>query len=244
MDPELTVTEIFLSIQGEGTHAGLPCIFIRLTGCPLRCSYCDTAYAFNEGTGKAISDILAEVDRLADGFPMRAHLHAKWPLVEVTGGEPLAQTNTPILLSKLCDLGYTVLLETSGALSLRKVDRRVIKIMDIKCPSSGEADRFDPDNLGFLIPGQDEIKFVIQTREDYRWAKAYLLEKQLYERFVVLFSPASAPTHAIEKLKPAPLPEERISPQWLADQILLDKLPVRLQLQLHKILWPAEMRGR
>ena len=180
MSDTLVVNEIYLSLQGESTFAGLPCVFIRLTACDLRCSYCDTAYAFTEGKKKTLAEILAEVKRLASPFSnsQLSTLNSQLPLVELTGGEPLLQKNSLPLMKSLCDDGFTVLLETSGALDLAPVDARVRRIMDLKCPSSGESARNRWENLAHLT-ATDEIKFVIGTVEDYEWAKRQIAEHKL-----------------------------------------------------------------
>ena len=171
MSGTLVVNEIYLSLQGESTYAGLPCIFIRLTGCDLRCSFCDTAYAFTEGKKQTLDEILTAVKKLSSPYP-------KLPLVELTGGEPLLQPNTLPLMARLCDAGFTVLLETSGALDIARVDPRVRRIMDLKCPSSGEVERNRWENLAHL-KATDEIKFVIGTVEDYEWAKQQIASHRL-----------------------------------------------------------------
>jgi 7-carboxy-7-deazaguanine synthase len=169
MSDTLVINEIYLSLQGESTFAGLPCVFVRLTACDLRCSYCDTAYAFREGTKRRLAEIIMEIRNLARPFAS-IEAHCRLPLVELTGGEPLLQKNALVLMSSLCEEGFTVLLETSGAHDISLVDRRVHRIMDLKCPSSGEVDQNRWENLAFLGP-LDEIKFVIGTAEDYEWAK-------------------------------------------------------------------------
>src|SRR5437868_2649417 len=185
MSDTLVINEIYLSLQGESTFAGLPCIFIRLTACNLRCSYCDTAYAFIEGQKKSLSEIIAEVNRLATAF--RSENPVKLPLVELTGGEPLLQKNSLPLMKVLCDDGFTVLLETSGAHDISPVDPRVRRIMDLKCPSSGEVERNRWDNLPHL-KSSDEIKFVIGTQQDYEWAKEKISEHKLHAICPLLFS--------------------------------------------------------
>lgn len=210
----LIVNEIFHSIQGESTYAGAPCVFVRLTGCPLRCTWCDTAYAFTEGNPMTLDEIIAQVRSF------------NCLLVEITGGEPLAQTNVLPLLQRLCDLGLTVLLETSGALDVSTVDSRVIKIMDLKCPSSSESDKNRYANLRHLS-ANDEIKFVLAGRTDYDWAKQQIAEHNLAARHLVLFSPVW----------------DKLSLKTLAEWILADRLPVRLQTQYHKHIWPAGTRG-
>ncbi len=208
---DLRITEIFYSLQGETRTVGLPTVFVRLTGCPLRCQYCDTAYAFTGGTMHSIPDILAEVAQY------QAHY------VTVTGGEPLAQKNCLPLLSALCDQGYEVSLETSGAISMVGVDPRVVKVMDIKTPASGEAAKNRWDNLA-LLDSKDQLKVVICNREDYEWFLDIADVHQLFERCDVLLSPS----------------HKEITPRDLAEWILADRLPVRFQLQLHKYLWNDE----
>jgi len=210
----IRVTEIFLSVQGESRSVGIPTVFVRLTGCPLRCQYCDTAYAFYGGETKSIDAILEEVAR----FGVRH--------VTVTGGEPLAQKNCPALLSRLCDADYEVSLETGGAMTLEAVDVRVSKVMDIKTPGSAEAARNRYENISYLT-AHDQIKFVICDRTDYDWAKQMVAEQRLNERCEVLFSPSS----------------DQLPARELADWILADRLPVRFQIQLHKYLW-GDQRGR
>ncbi|BBP03352.1 7-carboxy-7-deazaguanine synthase [Sulfuriferula plumbiphila] len=213
-DATLRITEIFYSVQGETSRAGLPTVFIRLTGCPLRCGYCDTAYAFHGGTGMTIAAILQQVAEYAPRY------------VTVTGGEPLAQKNAPPLLAALCDAGYDVSLETSGALDISGVDQRVSRIVDIKTPGSGEVAKNYWDNLNYLAP-HDEIKFVIADAADYKWARAMLHEHKLAQRCPVLFSPVHG----------------QLGAGQLADWVLRDRLPVRVQVQLHKIFW-GEVAGR
>ncbi|XID75548.1 7-carboxy-7-deazaguanine synthase QueE [Alkanindiges sp. WGS2144] len=217
----LRLTEIFYSLQGEANASGWPSVFVRLTGCPLRCTYCDTTYSFEGGERLALPDIIEQVKSFGV-----AH-------VCVTGGEPLAQPNCIPLLTQLCDAGFKVSLETSGALSVQAVDVRVSKVMDLKTPSSGEVQRNLMDNLNYLTP-HDQIKFVICDRADYDWARQQLQQYQLEKRVdTVWFSPA----FAIDKTKAA-LPAFARS---LADWIVADRLPVRFQLQLHKLLWNDEM---
>ncbi len=204
----LRVTEIFHSIQGESTLAGLPTVFIRLTGCPLRCRYCDTSYAFSGGERMDIPQILRQVR----GYPAR--------YVTVTGGEPLAQPACDDLLSALCDADYRVSLETSGTLDIARVDERVVRVLDLKTPGSGEAARNLWGNLRLLRP-TDQVKFVICDRRDYEWARARLRQWRLQDRCELLFSPS----------------HEALEPAALADWILRDGLQVRLQLQLHKQIW-------
>lgn len=210
----LKVNEIFLSIQGETSLAGLPTVFVRLTGCPLRCRYCDTEYAFYEGEKMTVAEIL----RAVAGYRTRH--------VTVTGGEPLAQKPCLTLLRQLCDEGYRVSLETGGALDIGGVDPRVMKILDLKTPGSGEVERNRYDNLGQLGE-RDQVKFVICDRADYDWAGNMLNRHRLNERCEVLFSPAHGELDAAR----------------LADWILEDRLPVRLQIQLHKYLW-GDVRGK
>jgi 7-carboxy-7-deazaguanine synthase len=204
----LRITEIFHSLQGESSRVGLPTVFIRLTGCPLRCVWCDTEYAFSGGKSWPLQDVLAKVASFA------------CPVVCVTGGEPLAQKDCTTLLTALCDAAYAVSLETSGALDLADVDRRVAKVMDIKAPGSGEAEKNLWSNLAHLTP-RDEIKFVLASQTDYDWAIQIVRQKALHEICPVLFSPVPG----------------QLDPALLADWILRDRLPVRYQLQLHKILW-------
>jgi 7-carboxy-7-deazaguanine synthase len=201
-------------VQGESTHAGRPCTFVRLTGCPLRCVWCDTAYAFHEGRWMSLEAILAAVA----GYGCR--------LVEVTGGEPLAQPAVLLLLQQLVDAAYEVLLETSGALPIDAVPAGVKRIVDLKAPDSGESERNDWRNLEHLRPG-DEIKFVLASRRDYEWARDVVRRYQLHDKAVVLFSPV----HASDVQRP------------LAEWLLEDRLPVRYQLQLHKLVWPGVERG-
>ncbi len=251
MSDALVVNEVYLSLQGESTFAGLPCIFIRLTACNLRCSYCDTAYAFTEGQKMTLPEILREVDRLATPYraqpsvPQAARTTITGlPLVELTGGEPLLQGNALPLMTALCDAGYTVLLETSGAHDISVVDSRVRRIMDLKCPSSGEVERNRWENLRHL-KATDELKFVLGTREDYAWARKVILEHHLQLSCPLLFSwihpLAPEQQHpALKKVAPGQTP---ISRQELVECIVADALPVRFQVQLHKIIWPPEQRG-
>jgi 7-carboxy-7-deazaguanine synthase len=207
----LKLTEIFLSLQGEARDAGWPTVFVRLTGCPLRCQYCDTEYAFFGGQWWDIDAILAEVGK-------HGARH-----VCVTGGEPLAQKRCIALLRRLCDAGYIVSLETSGAIDIGDVDPRVSRVVDIKTPGSGEVARNRWDNLPLLTP-HDQVKFVLCSRSDYEWARDVLAEHRLHERCDVLFSPSYA----------------QVKPRELADWIIEDHLPVRFQMQLHKALWGEE----
>jgi len=244
MSDSLVINEIYLSLQGESTFAGLPCVFVRLTGCPLRCSWCDSAYAFAEGRRRPLSEVREEVHRLADPFPRPASEGGRLPLVELTGGEPLLQPAALPLLTALCDDGFTVLLETSGALDISGVDPRVRRIMDLKCPASGETARNRWENLDALQP-TDEIKFVIATREDYHWAREQLARHRLDRICPLLFSWAAplsdAQRHPSLKSRPDGLTP--ISRRELAEAILADRLPVRFQAQLHKLLWPPDQRG-
>ena len=246
MSATLVVNEIYLSLQGESTFAGLPCIFIRLTACDLRCSYCDTAYAFTEGKKKSLADILAEVKRQAAAF-LNSKLkikNSKLPLVELTGGEPLLQKNSLPLMKSLCDDGFTVLIETSGAHDISKIDPRVHRIMDLKCPASGEVARNRFENLAHL-KATDEIKFVIGTLEDYEWAKQQIAAHKLDAICPLLFSWVHplAPEQQSKVLKKVPAGLTLISRQQLVESIIADALPVRFQIQQHKVIWPPEQRG-
>ncbi len=210
----LRVTEIFCSLQGEGRSAGWPTAFVRLTGCPLRCTWCDTAYAFTGGEARALDDVLARVA----GFGVRH--------VTVTGGEPLAQAGCGELLEALCEAGYDVSLETSGALDIAGLDPRVTVVMDLKAPGSGEVGRNRYANLDLLRPG-DQVKFVIADRADYEWARGQIRERDLAARCEVLVQPVHG----------------AVAPAELAQWVLDDRLPVRFQMQLHKLLW-GDARGR
>jgi len=212
--PQLRISEIFHSLQGETSRVGLPTVFIRLTGCPLRCTWCDTSYAFTGGHNMEIAQILEEVARHRTRH------------VTVTGGEPLAQKNCLELLTALCDAGYDVSLETSGALDVSAVDARVAKVVDLKAPGSGEVERNLWSNLDHLGP-RDELKLVLTGEADYQWAKQVLAEHALDRKCAVLFAPVQG----------------QLAPALLADWILRDELPVRMQVQLHKLLWGDE-RGR
>lgn len=204
----LRITEIFYSLQGETRTVGLPTVFVRLTGCPLRCGYCDTAYAFSGGNWIEIPDILKQV----------ASFNPKY--VTVTGGEPLAQKECINLLKLLCDAGYEVSLETSGAIDISEVDTRVVKVVDVKTPGSNEVSKNLFSNFDYLLP-HDQIKFVICHKEDYEWSKQILEKHQLYKRCQILFSPSAQEQKAGD----------------LADWIIADRLQVRMQIQLHKYLW-------
>ena len=208
-DTSLRITEIFHSLQGETSTTGLPTVFVRLTGCPLRCSYCDTAYAFEGGHKAALSEIVATVGSYGANY------------VTVTGGEPLAQPECIELLRQLCDLGYRVSLETSGAMPVQMVDTRVVKIVDLKTPGSGEVTRNLYENIEYLLP-HDEVKFVICNRQDYDWSCLKIDELRLRDKVTeILFSPSQG----------------ELAPKQLAEWILRDKLNVRLQLQTHKYIW-------
>ena len=211
----LTINEIYCSIQGESTWVGLPCVFVRLTFCDLRCNYCDTAYAFYEGRKLTLPEIVELV------------ITYQCPLVEITGGEPLLQKNVLPLMTQLCDRGLTVLIETSGAHDISRIDPRVHRIMDLKTPGSGECQRNHYENVAWLTR-RDEVKFVIGSREDYLWSKEQVEKFQLEERCgTVLFSPIFG----------------RIEPREIVEWILEDKLRVRFQLQLHKFIWAPETKG-
>ncbi len=248
MSDTLVVNEIYLSLQGESTFAGLPCVFIRLTACNLRCSYCDTAYAFTGGRKQPLDDILAEVRRLAQPYATRITYHGsithRLPLVELTGGEPLLQPNVLPLMQQLCDDGFTVLIETSGAHDISKVDPRVRRIMDLKCPSSGEVARNRWENLPQL-KSTDEVKFVLGTVEDYEWARSVLAEHKLDAICPILFSwVAPLQPHQQDKsLKPVPAGQTPLTRQDLVERIIADALPVRFQLQMHKLIWSPDQRG-
>lgn len=246
MSETLVINEIYLSLQGESTFAGLPCIFIRLTACDLRCSYCDTVYAFTEGQRRSLTEILARVAELAAPYRQTPAAGTPFPLplVELTGGEPLLQKNALALMRRLCDAGYTVLLETSGAHDISPVDPRVRRIMDLKCPGSGESERNRRENLAHLR-ATDEIKFVIGTREDYDWMKEQIRAHQLAAVCPLLGSwvhPLTAEQRS-PTLKGVPAGHTPISRRELAERIIADGLPVRFQAQLHKIIWPPEERG-
>lgn len=234
----LVINEIYLSVQGESSFAGLPCIFIRTTGCNLRCSYCDTAYAFTEGNRRSLDDVRAEVKRLAAPFKNSP------PIVELTGGEPLLQKGVLPLMQTLCDDGFTVLIETSGAHDIGGIDRRVRRIMDLKCPSSGEVEKNRWENIA-LLRRTDEVKFVIGTVEDYEWSKDVLAKYDLPSRCAVLFSWVSplAPEQQDPTLKKVPQPQTLISRKDLVERIIAEALPVRFQVQMHKVIWSPETRG-
>jgi len=210
----LRIVEIFFSIQGESSRAGEPCIFIRLTYCNLRCTWCDTTYSYFEGREMTFAEILTEIA----GYECR--------LVEITGGEPLIQENILPFMTLLCDKGYEVLIETGGHMDISVTDERVVRVMDIKCPLSGEAEKNRWENIGHLKPA-DEVKFVIGDRNDYEWAREVLRRYQLNDRCRVLFSPVFG----------------RLENRKLAEWILEDALPVRFQVQLHKYIWAPGTRG-
>lgn len=211
----LTINEIYLSVQGESTWVGLPCVFVRLTACNLRCSYCDTEYAFYKGEKTLLNDVFDQV------------ISYDSPLVEITGGEPLLQKNIHPLMTQLCDAGKIVLIETSGSLDIGPVDPRVHIIMDLKCPSSGESESNLLSNIE-LLRMKDELKFVIGSEEDYQWAAAQIARGRLDKKVgAILFSPVFG----------------KIDPRKIVEWILQDKLPVRFQLQLHKFIWPPDQKG-
>jgi 7-carboxy-7-deazaguanine synthase len=211
----LTINEIFHSIQGESSYAGRPCVFVRLTACDLRCSWCDTPYAFHEGRKMAIDDVLEEVDRFG------------CDVVEVTGGEPLLQPDVYPLMSALLDRGKIVLIETGGHRSVAAVPAGVVKVMDIKCPGSGEAERMDWENLERLAR-QDEVKFVIKDRGDYEYAREIVARHHLVSRVAAVHF---SPVHGV------------LDPKTLSEWVLADRMPVRVQLQVHKYIWSPDTRG-
>jgi len=211
----LTVNEIFYSIQGESTRAGRPCVFVRLTACDLRCTWCDTPYAFYEGTKRSIEDVIAEVERY------------DCPLVEITGGEPLLQDDVYPLMERLMARGRTVMLETGGHRPIARVPRDVVKIVDVKCPGSGESDKNEWRNLDALAP-HDEVKFVVNDRNDYEYAREIVRRYDLPSRCAAVLI---SPVHGV------------LDPRELSEWMLADHLPARLQVQLHKFIWPADTRG-
>lgn len=211
----ITINEIFYSVQGESSYAGRPCVFVRLTACDLRCSWCDTPYAFHEGRKRTLDEVLAEIERY------------DCPLVEVTGGEPLLQHDVYPLMKGLLDRGKTVLLETGGHRSTADVPEPVVTILDVKCPGSGEAGKMHWENLSRLRP-HDEVKFVVKDREDYEYARAVIAEHRLAERAAAVHL---SPVHGV------------LEPRILSEWVLADRLPVRVQLQLHKFIWSPEARG-
>ena len=247
MSETLVVNEVYLSLQGESTFAGLPCVFVRLTACNLRCSYCDTAYAFTEGVKQPVETILTEVRRLAVPFNLQSPVlkpPCRLPLDELTGGEPHLQPNALPLMRALCDEGFTVLIETSGAHDISKIDPRVRRIMDLKAPSSGEVARNRWENIAHL-KATDEVKFVLGTQEDYNWAKEQILTHRLATICPLLFSWVQplAPEQQHPALKRVPAGQTPITRRELAERIIADALPVRFQLQMHKFVWPPEERG-
>ena len=211
----LTINEIFYSVQGESTYAGRPCVFVRLTACDLRCTWCDTQYSFHEGSKRSLDAVLSEVDRF------------DCPLVEVTGGEPLLQESVYPLMQELLERGKTVLLETGGHRSTARVPDEVVTILDVKCPGSGEAARMDWENLQRLRP-HDEVKFVIKDRADYDYARDVIAQHDLARRAAAIHL---SPVHGV------------LDPKTLSEWVLADRLPVRVQLQLHKFIWSPETRG-
>mgnify|MGYP003444895646 CR=1 FL=1 len=210
----MKINEIFKSIQGESSFAGIPTVFVRLTGCNLRCQWCDTKYAYDEGVDLIVDEVIGRVNAFRLQF------------IQITGGEPLLQEDVYELMDRLLNMDYNVSLETNGSINLSSVDKRVVKIIDIKCPSSGESDRMDFGNINYLTKS-DEIKFVINDRDDYNWAKEIIDRYNLIKRCNILISPVYG----------------EIEPRQLAEWILGDNLNVRLQIQLHKLLWHPEMRG-
>lgn len=210
----MKVCEIFASIQGESTYAGMPCVFVRMTGCNLRCSYCDTTYAYDEGREMSEDEIIAAVQSYST------------KLVEVTGGEPLLQNDVLFLIKRFLDNGFNVLVETNGSVSIKEVDKRAVIIMDIKTPKSGMSDKMNLDNLNLLKSG-DELKFVITDREDYEWTKEFIKKYQLINKCKILLSPAFG----------------ILQPSELSQWMLADELPVRLNLQIHKYIYGNEQRG-
>jgi len=210
----LKVNEIFHSIQGESRHAGRPCVFVRLTGCNLRCTWCDTAYAFEEGIDLSVRFVLERIAPYATRY------------VLITGGEPLVQEGATDLIGELCDRGYEVAVETGGSLDISSVDRRAMLVMDLKCPGSGMSQKNRWENMALLKP-TDEVKFVLADRADYDWARDAIARHRLSDRCGVLLSPVHG----------------ALQPRSLAEWILADRLPVRLQLQIHKYIWPPDLRG-
>lgn len=210
----MKINEIFKSIQGESSFAGIPTVFVRLTGCNLRCQWCDTKYAYDEGVDLTVDEVIGRVNAFGLQF------------VQITGGEPLLQEDVYELMDRLLNMDYNVSLETNGSINLSSVDKRVVKIIDIKCPSSSESDRMDFGNISYITKS-DEIKFVIKDRDDYNWAKEIIDRYNLIERCNILISPVYG----------------EIEPRELAEWILEDNLNARLQIQLHKLLWHPEMRG-
>lgn len=213
----MRITEIFHSVQGESTRAGWPCVFVRTTGCNLRCEWCDTEYSFHGGEEMSVDEVLDEVERAGRGCE----------LVELTGGEPLLQHDVGELARSLLERGYTVLCETGGSVPVDRVPSEVVKVMDLKCPGSGEEEANDWSNLELLEPGRDELKFVIRDRRDYEWALERVRERGLADRFTVHFSPVHGEM------------DRRELSEWIVE----DGAPVRLNLQIHKFIWDPETRG-
>jgi 7-carboxy-7-deazaguanine synthase len=220
MNDILKINEIFYSIQGESSHAGKPCVFVRLTYCNLRCTYCDTEYAFYDGRDQTLDEIISEVKKYS------------CPTVEITGGEPLMQKPVLELMKRLCDEGFDVMLETGGSLDISPVDRRVIKIVDFKCPSSAMVAKNNYENVNHLL-AHDEVKFVVGTREDYEWALDFLRKNKIHTKVkAVLFSPV------FDRIEPVEIVD------WmLADQLQKDIPNIRFQLQMHKFVWAPQTRG-
>ncbi|HEY0455014.1 MAG TPA: radical SAM protein [Verrucomicrobiae bacterium] len=243
MSDTLVINEIYVSLQGESTFAGLPCIFVRLTACNLRCSYCDTAYAFTEGRKMPLGGVLTEIRRLSHPFVGKT-APVPLPIIELTGGEPLLQRNSLPLMEALCDAGFVVLIETSGAHDISGIDPRVRRIMDLKCPSSGEVERNRWENLEHL-KAIDEVKFVIGTLEDYEWSRGVIERYSLAEICPVLISWVAplTPEQQDKTLKKVPAGQTPLTRKELAERIIADALPVRFQVQMHKVIWPPEMRG-
>jgi 7-carboxy-7-deazaguanine synthase len=230
----MVITEIFKSIQGEGTRAGLPCIFVRLTGCNLRCTWCDTAYAFHGGKKMGVEEVLSRVDDLTGRVEGMLGSQASVPLVELTGGEPLLQEEVYALAEKLVEAGYVVMIETSGERFIGRLPREVIKIVDVKCPDSGEPDTFEMRNLEALSEN-DEVKFVLSTRRDYEFARDFTFQHGLARRVKqVLFSPVFEDSQG---------KWPGLEPCTVVEWILEDSLPVRLGLQLHKFIWDPATKG-
>ncbi len=253
----LNVNEIYISLQGESTFAGLPCVFVRLTACNLRCSYCDTAYAFTQGKRRPMSEVRDEILKLAEPYQKldRAHFppvvnagdasaQHKLPLVEFTGGEPLLQPNAAKLMRRLADDCFTVLVETSGAHDISHLDPRIRRIMDLKCPGSGESARNRWENIGHLR-ATDEVKFVIGSWEDYDWACRTVLDRRIDQRCPVLFSWVAPLSEAQRdaSLKPVPPGHRPITRRELVEAMVKDQVPARFQLQMHKFIWPPDERG-